>query len=77
MAEKPSFDEIQRRIQRDIVHYHGKLPERFALVWYGYLAAIIEWGLISVYEHEQLLKLLPPIEDNPAVTILLGRSDES
>jgi hypothetical protein len=77
MSEKPYFDEIQSRIQRDVAYYNGKLPERFALVWNGYLAALIEWGLISVSEHEQLLKLLPHIDDDPAVAILLGRSDVS
>ena len=76
MTERPSFEELQNRIVRDVDHYDGELPERFALVWNGYLAALIEWGFISVSEHEQLLKLLPPIDDNPAVTILLGRSDE-
>lgn len=77
MAEKTFFAEIKSRIQSDIMHYKDELPERFALVWYGYLAALIEWGLISISEHEQLVKMLPHIEDNPSVTILIGRPDET
>ena len=51
------------------------MPESFAIAWSGYIAALIEWGLISVSEHEQLCKMLPTVEDDPSVSILLGRSD--
>jgi hypothetical protein len=75
MADQPTVEEFEHRIRRDTDHFGGKLPERTVLVWYGYLAALIEWGLISVPEHQQLCKMLPRMEDNPATTILLGRED--
>jgi hypothetical protein len=73
MREKPSFDETKDRIDADSAHYGGTLPERAAIAWYGYLAALIEWGLISPSEHKRLTELLPPVDNNPASAILLGR----
>jgi hypothetical protein len=75
MSEIPSLDELRKRIQREIDFYGGTMQERSALAWAGYLAALIEWGLISVADHERLCKMLPRIEDNPAVQILLGREN--
>ena len=77
MAERPTFEELKNRIERDMRHFDGTLPERNALVWYGYLAALIEWGQISVDEHERLTKLLPLIENNPVIPILLGREENN
>jgi hypothetical protein len=71
--EKPTYGELRRRIQADSDHFGGTLPERTALAWDGYLAALLEWGLLSVADHERLTRLLPPIADNPVVDILLGR----
>ncbi len=76
MVAPPTFEELRRRIQREIDHFGGKLPERTALVWDGYFAALMEWGLISVSEHECLCKMLPTIKDNPVKTILLGRPED-
>ena len=65
--------ELAIRIQADIDHFGGNLPERTAISWRGYLAAMIEWQLISVYDHRKLLKLIPPVDDDPAIHILTGR----
>jgi hypothetical protein len=75
MHGKPSVDELRCRIQNDIAHFGGKLPESYALVWDGYLAALIEWGLLSPNEHKLLSDLLPEIDNNPVISILLGRPD--
>jgi hypothetical protein len=75
MHGKPSVDELSRRIQDDISHFGGTLPESYALVWDGYLAALIEWGLLSPNEHKILSDLLPKVDDNPVMSILLGRPD--
>jgi hypothetical protein len=72
MNEKPQLEELQGRIQEEISYYKGALPERVALVWHGYIAALLEWGLISVSDHERLCNLLPSIKDNPVVPIMLG-----
>jgi hypothetical protein len=72
MAQKPTFEELEKRIRQAFAHHRGSLPRDAALAWSGYLAALIEWGLISVDEHSRLLGLLPTIADNPATQILLG-----
>jgi hypothetical protein len=54
----------------------GSALIRAALVWDGYLAALLEWGLISVADHELLTSLLPHIEDNPVIRIFTGWEGE-
>lgn len=76
MGAKPTFDEMRERIQEDIDHFHGDLPIPYALVWDGYLGALIEWSLISVDEHARLTDMLPKIDDNPVITILIGRPED-
>jgi hypothetical protein len=67
---------LKNRIRREIDHFGGKLPERTAIGWHGYLAALIEWGLISISDHSRLSDMLPPVEDNPVKNILLGRAED-
>jgi len=73
MISKPTLAELSHRICREIEHFGGTLPERNALVWSGYIAGLLEWGLISVNDHAELCKLLPPIDNDPTVGILLGK----
>ena len=75
VSGRPSFDGLQDRIQDDIDHYGGTLPERVAIAWSGYIAALLEWGLISVGDHDRLTWILPPIDDNPVHYIFVGRGD--
>jgi hypothetical protein len=75
VSERPTFAELQDRIQRDVKHFGGRLPERFALVWDGYIAALLEWGLISVADHARLADMLPEIPDSPIIAVFLGRPD--
>ncbi|GAB4145091.1 MAG: hypothetical protein Tsb009_17080 [Planctomycetaceae bacterium] len=77
MSQKPTASELHNRIQQDIDHYRGKLPESFAIAWSGYLAALIEWGLISNSEHQDLCTMLPEVREYSSVTILLGREGQS
>jgi hypothetical protein len=67
------YANLRYRLDTDVAHYGGALPDRPAVAWRGYLAAMLEWGLISVAEHDALLRLLPEIPDDPVVDILLGR----
>lgn len=76
MSERPTFEELKNRIQRDVHHFGGRLPERTAIAWYGYIGALIEWDMLSVSDHARLCRILPSLEDNPASQILLGRPDE-
>ena len=65
--------EIAYRIQADIDHFGGTMPERTALAWRGYLAAMPEWNLIPLSHYEQLLAKIPDVGDDPSVAILRGR----
>ena len=76
MTDKPTHSELRRRILRDAKHYGGTLSEKAAIAWSGYLAALIEWGLISVSDHQSLRALLPRLDDDPTAGVLLGRPDE-
>jgi hypothetical protein len=65
--------ELRIRIQSDIDHFDGKLPERFAIAWRSYLAGLLEWGVLDVPAYDGLSKLLPNVPDDPTVMILRGR----
>ena len=66
------FRELEHRIEAHADSLGGVLPERAAIAWHGYLAAMIEWGLLSVAQHEALIARLPRIDDDPALGILVG-----
>ncbi|HSH96413.1 MAG TPA: hypothetical protein VK968_19855 [Roseimicrobium sp.] len=77
VSTRPTFDELRQRITRTIAYFGGELSREPAVAWDGYLAALVEWGLISAEEHAKLINLLPqnryprPAE-NPVLQILLG-----
>jgi hypothetical protein len=55
----PTEEELRNRITRQL-DWHDS-SDTVALLWRGYLAGLIEWGLIEVHVHERLCKLLPKI----------------
>lgn len=63
--------ELRGRMEEDARRYGG-WPREAVIGWEGYLAALIEWDVISVGEHERLCRLLPRIENSPAIRILTG-----
>jgi hypothetical protein len=65
--------ELLHRIAADIEHHGGALPERTAIAWRGYLAAALEWSVITVEQYDSLLVRVPPVRDDPAIAILRGR----
>ena len=71
--EKPTFDEIRHRIQEAERSHGGKLPKDLAEAWGGYIAALTEWGLISVDDHARLVDLLPAESGFAAAEILCPR----
>jgi len=73
MTDKPTLEELSSRIREEIDYFGGTLPEPNTLVWSGYISGLLEWGLISVNDHAELCKLLPPIDNDPTVGILLGK----
>jgi hypothetical protein len=74
MSQNDIADELKFRIQGDIEHFHGVLPERTAIAWRAYLAAVLEWEVLDVSQYDRLVVLLPAVTDDPAVAILKGRS---
>jgi len=65
--------ELSYRIQADIDHFGGRMPEMTAVAWRGYLAAMLEWNLIPVATYDELLARIPAVKDDPAIAILRGR----
>jgi hypothetical protein len=65
--------ELSYRIQVDVEHFSGAMPERTALAWRGYLAAMLEWNLLSPAQHDDLVARLPAVIDDPSLAILRGR----
>jgi hypothetical protein len=65
--------ELGYRIQADIAHFEGELPENYTIAWRAYLAGLLEWDIISPQTHRYLLGLLPDTTDNTAESILAGR----
>jgi hypothetical protein len=75
MNEAEVVSELADRIQRDLDFFHGAMPERSAIAWRGYLAGILEWGVLNPAGHDRLVALLPDIVDDPVRDILLGREE--
>ena len=63
------------RLQSDLDHFQGKLPRDYAIAWRAYFAALLEWGILDVATHRILWSLLPDIENDPVMFILLGREE--
>lgn len=73
MPEKPQYQELANRIK---VHLASCTDERslreIGIAWDGYITALLEWGILSVDDHEALFALLPTIKNSPVQTILMG-----
>jgi hypothetical protein len=69
---KPEVTELRERLAECARHYGGAIPRDAALVWDGYFAALVEWGLISPAEHAEFSDLLPRVPDNPVMGMFLG-----
>ncbi len=68
-------EQLRIRINNDKAHFKGHIPERNAIAWLGYLAALSEFGIIDFATLDELRRLLPEVEDDPSVAIALGRED--
>jgi len=72
---KPKKQELASRINKHIKHIESKedcTPEELSIAWEGYVAALLEWDLISVGDHKKLLALLPKCNSISVRLILLG-----
>ena len=73
-------EEIRERCLRELtsrgrpyVTVRGNWEERFAIAWRGYLAGLLEWGVIDPPAYTALTALVPAVDDDPAADILRGR----
>lgn len=75
MSDKMEVEaSIRSRIESVLDAFEGKMPEPYALVFYGYLVAAIEWELISPDGYGRLFALLPKLSDNdPVDSAILGK----
>jgi len=74
----PTFAGLHNDLSWEVERHGGRLPERVALVWYGYLAALTLYELIPADEIAKLAAMLPHVEDNPVDALFTdrpGRSD--
>ncbi|MBA4032002.1 MAG: hypothetical protein C0478_14080 [Planctomyces sp.] len=72
MAERVSVSELRDRFAECARHYGGLIPHDAGLVWDGYIAALLEWRLITVMKHDELAALLPQKPGNPVLGVFLG-----
>jgi len=72
MAERPTVAEMRDRFTQCAQHYGSTIPRDAGLVWDRYIAALLEWGLISPADHSELSDLLPKVTDNPVLGVFLG-----
>lgn len=71
--ERPTLDELLSRVRTTC--RRDSLDRETIAAWYGYLAALLEWSLISVGDHAEVVAELPSLDPNPTVDILLGREE--
>ncbi len=74
---RPKFQQIHDRLRLSIARHGGTLPERVAIIWDGYLAALLEWHLISVDDHKRLTDLIPPVPDHPVFDLFLEVAEDN
>lgn len=65
----PDYDELRARMEKVLAK--ETFDERHAICWQGYLAALIEWGLISIEQHSRLSDLMPVNDPDPVMDIFL------
>jgi hypothetical protein len=66
---------LRDRIGAAVRHFGSRLPEAFVIAWRGYLAGLLEWGVLDIHAYDDVRPLLPQLDANPVVAILLGRED--
>lgn len=55
----PTEEELRNRITRQL-EWRGT-SDAVVLIWHGYLAGLLEWGLIEVHVYDRLTALLPQV----------------
>ncbi len=77
MTQKEIAKELESRINDDIKHFKGNLPEKYSVAWNGYVAGLYEWKVISLEDYKNLISILPSIgEPDPIAEIFEGRDED-
>ena len=71
MRSRPTYEELAKRITEHLEAARENV-ELVGACWDGYIAALLEWGLITPDDHARLGRLLPTLNPNPVMQILLG-----
>ncbi len=72
MPQESISEEVRIRIKKEIDFFKGNFPDSVSLVWHGYLAALLDRGMIDHYTHSDLVDMLPKIDKNPSYSIFTG-----
>lgn len=67
---KPTKDELLTRMRKHLEH--RKNSDNCNLLWAGYLAACIEWGLLSPGDYDDASAILKPLAEDELREIFLG-----
>lgn len=78
-VDETEFQGLQREIVQETQHFGGTLPTSYAVAWTGQLLGIYHCKLISDSEYDQLLAMLPAVDNNPVkkVEALMSKYVES
>lgn len=71
-SQQNVFEELNYRLENEIKNRKSKFDNTVNAAWRGYLAAVLEWGIIKVDEFDKLNNLLPPLENDPSLKIFSG-----
>ncbi|MBX9725091.1 MAG: hypothetical protein K2X81_27050 [Candidatus Obscuribacterales bacterium] len=64
-VDESEFEGLYRKIKQETKHFGGQLPPPYTVAWTGQLLGLHQCNLITDSEYEQLLGMLPVVEDNP------------
>ncbi len=73
MVHKPTREELFSRITEHLKYRQGSLSCK--LLWKGYLAALIEWGLLNPDDHFELNQMIGGEGADELREIFLGHPD--
>ncbi len=59
MNIKPTEIELKARIEQQLLHRGNSI--NVALIWRGYLAALLEWGLLEPSAYDRLTDILTSV----------------
>jgi hypothetical protein len=70
MTEKPTKQELLSRMTGHIAHHNDDTTCK--LIWKGYLAALMEWGLLQADDYHELNEVAGEVGQPEIIEIFLG-----